>query len=392
MIEMGVLGYEVTAQAGSVVTPVDQPAGQERGERPDHRGAAEQRATPRQITILGAGDVLVHPPVWIQARADNGGSGYDFLPMFAGVRDTIAGADLALCHLEVPIAEPGEEPSGFPNFNAPPEVLDGIGRAGFDGCSTASNHVIDKGQAGVTRMLDAMDRAHLGHTGSARNAAEANTPKIYDVRGVRVAHLSYSQDFNGLRQPAGKEWLANLIEPEQIKTAARQARAAGAEVVVLSLHWGTEYEHAPDLNQLRWAKDLLAAPEIDVILGHHAHVVQPFERIGDKWVVYGMGNELASHENPIDDSREGVMARLTLTKQATGRWRVTRAEAVPTWTQLSPQVRLIELPKALSDSSLPAAQRGVYQAAQDRITSYVGSRSASNRVLAASGVGAEASR
>lgn len=333
-------------------------------------------AGPREVTILGAGDVIAHPPVWEQARRDNGGKGFDFFPIFEGVSATVAEADLALCHLETPIAPAGAEPSGFPLFNAPPEVLTGIKKAGFDGCSTASNHVLDRGFDGVKRTLDAMDAAGLGHAGSARTAEEAATPKIYDVGGVNVAHLSYTYGFNGLKPPVGKQWASNLIDPAAIKEAARKAREAQADIVVLSLHWGTEYKHLPNADQERWAKEVLAGPEVDLVLGHHAHSVQALEQIGEKWVAYGLGNQVARPSEGVDKSREGVMLRVTMTERAPGVWRATKVEAIPTWTEWTPKVRIVELPKAAQDQARSASARKTTQATLDRIAGYLRLRGA----------------
>lgn len=116
---------------------------------------------------------------------------------------------------------------------------------------------------------------------------------------------------------------------------------------------------------------MISSPDVDLILGHHAHAVQPFQRFGDKWVVYGMGNELARHAEPIADNREGVMARATFTETAPGRWRVTRMEALPTWTDLAPDLRLVDLTAALADPATPAGVRGGYRAAYDRVLGYV---------------------
>ena len=343
----------------------------------------------RTLTILGAGDVLVHPPVWQQARRDSTTGGFDFFPMFKHVSQTISGADLAICHMETTLASPDGPFEGFPAFNVPPQVLQGVKQAGFDACSTGSNHAIDHGEAGVLRAIEAFDAAKLGHTGTFRSPDQANTPTIYVVRGVKVAHLSYSAHFDGRTRPSGMEWLANLIEPSKIIDMAKRAREAGAEIVLLSLHWGTEYQHEPDLNQLTWGRELIASPYIDVILGHHAHVVQPIEQVGGKWVVYGMGNELAQHAKPINDNREGIMARLTLTEEAARRWRVTKIEAIPTWVDLDPDIRLIELSRALADPRVPDDQRRIYQAAMDRIRRHLQSRNAqqSGLVLASQRTG-----
>ncbi|MFE9694627.1 CapA family protein [Micromonospora sp. NPDC005806] len=349
------------------------------------RGAAH----PRVLRLVAAGDVLVHPEVTEQARRDAARAGrpggLDFAPMFAGVAPAVRGADLALCHLETPLADPAGPFAGYPSFNVPPQVLDGVRWAGFDGCSTASNHTLDQGPDGVDRTLRALDAAGLGHTGSARSAAEAATPRIYQAGGIRVAHLAYSLNFNGLTRPPGREWLANLIDPPEILAAAHRARAAGADIVVLSLHWGTEYQHLPDADQQDWARQLISSPDVDLILGHHAHAVQPFQRFGDKWVVFGMGNELARHEEPVADNREGVMARATFTEVSPGHWTVTRMEALPTWTDLAPDLRLVDLTAALARPGTSSTAAGGYRAAYDRVMGYVGALGATGQAVAPEG-------
>ncbi|MEU8166110.1 CapA family protein [Micromonospora sp. NPDC049004] len=350
-------------------------------------GPTRDPANRRTVRLVAAGDVLIHPAVTEQARRDAArAGGMDFAPMFAGVAPAVRGADLALCHLETPLADPAGPFAGYPSFNAPPQVLDGLRTTGFDGCSTASNHTLDQGADGVARTIRALDAAGLGHTGSARSAAEAARPRIYQVGDVRVAHLAYSLNFNGLTRPPGQPWLANLIDPPKILAAAHKARAAGADIVVLSLHWGTEYQHLPDADQRAWAEQLISSPDVDLILGHHAHAVQPFQRFGDKWVVFGMGNELARHEEPINDNREGVMARATFTETAPGRWTVTRMEALPTWTDLTPALRLVDLTTALADPGTPPKLRGDYRAAYQRVLGYVRALGAgANQVVASGG-------
>ncbi|MEV0838225.1 CapA family protein [Actinocatenispora sera] len=333
---------------------------------PARSAAQPSPSGPRQVTVLGAGDVLVHPPVWQQARADGHGR-MDFRDIFAGVRPAVSGADLAICHLETPLAGPGEPPRGWPRFAAPPQVLDAVRATGFDDCSTASNHSYDQGSAGVRDTLAALDAAHLHHAGTARSAREAARTDLIDVPGVRIADLSYTFGLNtGLSLPAGQPWLVNITDVHRILTAAHAARAAGADIVLLSLHWGTEYRQQPTDEQRAQARTLLASPDVDAILGCHAHVVQPFQRIGGKWVVYGMGNEIARHEDPIAASREGVMPRLTFTESADGHWRVSHVDAVPTWVDISPKIRLVTLSTALAGHP-PAARRSVYQREYDRI-------------------------
>ncbi|HEX5993929.1 MAG TPA: CapA family protein, partial [Jiangellales bacterium] len=324
---------------------------------------------PRQVSILGSGDILVHPPTWQQARADaeaDGRPGYNFDDIFASIRPAVESADLAICHIEAPMG-PGE-PRDFPRFNAPTDLAAGVKTAGYDTCSTASNHSLDQGEQGVYNNLNALDAAGLRHTGTFRSAAERAKPTIYNVKGVKIGHLSWSMHFNGLDPPRGKEWLANRIDVPAIRAAAAATRRAGAQIIVLSAHWGTEKIHTPDGEQLFWAKQLIADPNIDLILGHHAHVVQPFEKVGNKWIAYCMGNTLARHDFPIDDNREGVLAKFTFTEQPNRRWVVTRAEAIPIWLSLRPRVRVLDLARTLEPMPTLDRRRRLYTAAQDRIT------------------------
>ena len=330
---------------------------------------------PRTVTILGSGDVLIHPPLWQQAHADalaEGKSGYDFGPIYAGIAADVKKVDLATCEMETPLAPPQGPFAGWPDFNAPPQVLTALTGIGYRSCTTASNHTLDQGYTGVKRTLDELDAAGLRHTGSARTAAEAARPLIMTMpNGVRVAQLAYAFGFNGIPVPAGQPWLANLIDVPAILSAAHRAKQAGADIVVVSLHWGTEYDHLATQTQKDEADALLASPDIDVILGDHAHVVQPMQRLHGKWVIYCMGNQISRHADPIDDSREGVMPEFTFTEVAPHQFRITRALAIPTWMVIAPKLRLIDLASALHDPATTAAERTVYQHAYDKITGYL---------------------
>jgi poly-gamma-glutamate capsule biosynthesis protein CapA/YwtB (metallophosphatase superfamily) len=145
--------------------------------------------------------------------------------------------------------------------------------------------------------------------------------------------------------------------------------------VVVLLHWGQEYQSTPTPFQREVAKQLLAAPEVDLILGHHAHVVQPIERVGAKWVAYGMGNSL-SNQTPsccAAGSQDGVLVKVTVAERA-GRLRVRDVRYVPTWVE-HPSFRIRPVLSALADRSLSSASRRALQASRDRTTRAVGPRS-----------------
>jgi poly-gamma-glutamate capsule biosynthesis protein CapA/YwtB (metallophosphatase superfamily) len=335
-------------------------------------------APPRTLTVLGSGDVLLHSGLWRQAARDAaaaGRPGYDFGPLFAGVRQAVSDADLAICHLETPVGRPEGPFTGYPIFEVPPQVIPALRDTGYDACSTASNHSLDRGEAGIRRTLDALDAAGVAHSGTHRSAAEHTTPRVVTAKGVRVGLLSYTFSFNGLIRPPDKPWLANDLNADAILAEAGRARAAGAEIVILSLHWGNEYQQRASDGQVALARQLLGSPDIDLILGHHAHVVQPFERIGDKWVAYGMGNHV-SWQSQREITRDGVMARMTFTEIDSGRWRVTTAGAVPTWMSLTDPARLLLVPAVLADPATPSGLREVCGRSLGRTTAVVTSRGA----------------
>ncbi|MFB7226788.1 CapA family protein [Streptomyces fimicarius] len=312
------------------------------------RGAGGQDADgPRPFTLLAAGDVLPHSSVIDQAAADADGAGYDFAPMLAGVAPAVSGADLAFCHMETVYGKEGGPYTGYPSFKSPPEVAAALRTTGFDSCSTASNHTLDDGAEGVSRTLGALDEAGIRHAGSARTAAEAARPTILPAGpgkgAAKVAHLAYTYGTNDIPLPAGRPWTVNVTDEHRIIEEARAARRAGADVVVLSAHWGTEWQDEPDAQQLELARRLTAStdrgrPDIDLIIGTHAHVPQAYEKVNGTWVVYGMGDQIAgamiNYEGAQDPrGNQSSMGRFTFAPPAKPgeRWTVKKAEFVPQW-------------------------------------------------------------
>jgi poly-gamma-glutamate synthesis protein (capsule biosynthesis protein) len=293
--------------------------------------ASSAPAARDRFTLVATGDVLIHQDRALTAGARQADGSYDFTGVLAPVASLIEGADLAICHLETPVAPVGGPYRGYPRFAVQPEIVDALAGAGYDLCSTASNHSLDDGTAGLARTLDALDAAGVAHTGTYRSEADSMVPTIVDVDGVQVGHVAATYGLNG-GPPAGSEWsvdVADVPDVDGMLAAAARARAAGAEVVVASLHCCIEYRNDPTDAQVAAVHTLLASPDIDLVLGHHAHVVQPFEQIDGEWVAYGLGNSIAEHSTRGYRTEDSVMARFTFTRDADGRFTVTAAEAVP---------------------------------------------------------------
>lgn len=357
-------------------------------------GAAEQATTtttapppPRSFTLVATGDVLLHTPLWEQAAADSaaaGRPGYDFRPLFAGIAPLVGGADVAICHLETPVAPPGGPYASYPSFNVPPEIVPALADTGYDACSTASNHSFDRGAAGVDRTLAALDAAGVRHAGTARDPAEAGALTLLPVEGVEgadVALLSYSYGFNGIPPPDGQVWRANPIDEARIRADAARARAEGAEVVVVALHWGDEYRAEPNAQQQALGPALVRSPDIDLVLGHHAHVVQPVEAVEGEWVVYGMGNLVAHHGSSFPPNEEGLLVRFTFTEGPAG-WRATAAEYAPLLVaKPGPPIRVLDVGATLAAGVADPALEGRLRTAWDRTTAVVGSRGGADHGL-----------
>jgi poly-gamma-glutamate synthesis protein (capsule biosynthesis protein) len=276
-----------------------------------------------RLDVLTSGDLLIHAPVAARATTPRG---YDFRPLFAPIRPFVSRVDLALCHAETPIG-PGPR-SGYPLFNAPPELARALRWTGFDACSTASNHALDQGASGIATTLGALRRSGIRATGTARSRREARRILILRRRGVDIAFLSYTYGTNGL--PLPRPWSVNLISVPRIRADARRARRLGAEVVLANLHWGAEYVHAPTSEQRRIAGALLRAGGVDAVLGQHAHVVQPIRRLNGRFVVYGTGNLISAQDAACCPAatQDGMLAILRL-RVRPGRARVARVDYVP---------------------------------------------------------------
>jgi poly-gamma-glutamate synthesis protein (capsule biosynthesis protein) len=291
--------------------------------------AAAAPERPVRLTVAASGDLLIHTPVAARALALGGGRRYDFAPLFRPLRRWIAGADLALCHVETPLV-PGPV-QGYPVFHTPPQLARSIRRTGWDACSTASNHSLDAGQYGIGTTLQALRGAGVRATGTARTARASRRTTLLKVKGVPVAFLSYTAVTNGQAVP--HPWSYNWASGEAILHDARRARRRGARIVIVNLHWGTEYVSTPDPYQRSLAHTLARSPAIDAIVGQHAHVVQPIRRLHGKPVVFGEGN-LISNQTAVccpAAAQDGLIALIHFVVRPHRRVRATRIRYVPTW-------------------------------------------------------------
>lgn len=336
--------------------------------------AREPTPEPPTITMAFTGDTLMHRPLVEQAARNAGGAGYDFAPMLARLAPIVGAADLAVCHLETPVAPPGEALSTAPLYGVPAEVTTGIASAGFDRCSTASNHTLDRGTAGIDATIAALTAAGLGQSGMAAEPAGIE-PRVFVVDGVAVAHLSYSYGFNGIPLPPDQPWRSALIDPGRIIADATTAHAIGAELVVVSLHWGNEGSSAVTDQQRAVAQAITASGQVDLVVGHHAHVLQPIEQVNGVWVVYGLSN-LISNLGQIKGwpagAADGAIAQVRFVHQADGRWAADRPLLEPTWVDAPGGWVVRPVLTDLADPTVPEPVKAQLRASLERTASVVG--------------------
>lgn len=294
--------------------------------------AARAETPPRAFTLVAVGDVMVHESIaWVADQHAPGRNTHDFSPMFASIEPWISGADLAICQMEMTLSPTNTGLSYYPRFIVPHELADAVAGAGFDACSTASNHSVDGGVAGLEDTIALLEAAGVATTGTARSAEE-RLPNLYVVNGVTVGHLAYTWGLNGLRAP--EPWMVNVIDADAILADARWAREQGAEFVIVSIHWGEEYQARPTFHQTTLAETLTASPDVDLILGHHVHVVQPIARVNGKVVVYGMSNFISNIRGTPEGrtgAEDGIVVHLEVAEQGDGAFAVDRVEYTPFW-------------------------------------------------------------
>ena len=313
------------------------------------------------ITFAFTGDVLSHTPLIDQAKRTAIANStpevqldYDFRPMFADIKPLVSGVDVAVCHLETPIAPDGEELSTYPFFGVPKEITTAIADAGFDRCSTASNHTYDRGNDGIDATVNALLAAGVQESGMARTPKEIE-PHIFTVKGIKLCHLSYTFSYNGLIMPDETQWRSAIINTKRILRDAQRARELGSQATIVSMHWGTEKDSNTNSMQTSVADELTASGLVDLIVGHHAHVVQPTSQVNGIWVMYGLGNVLSNL--PTDErwpinSQDAVIATTSLTISSSGKAVFEKPVMHPTWVDKTHGWVIRDVQKSLRSSTI----------------------------------------
>jgi len=246
------------------------------------------------LVITAVGDIMMHDTQITAGYRPSTGD-YDFLPFFAYVTPLFKASNLVIGNLETTFSGKKEGYSGYPRFNTPEILASNLKDAGFDILSTANNHCLDKGQAGLVSTLDYLDKAGLLHTGTARSKEEHDSILITERKGVKLAVLAYTFGTNGINPAQDRGYSVNYLDVDKITSDIKKARDNQAQLVIISLHFGEEYRPHPGPLQQEAVKSLLDAGA-DIILGHHPHVLQPASVFNQQFVIYSLGNFISAQQ------------------------------------------------------------------------------------------------
>ncbi|SDE01982.1 poly-gamma-glutamate synthesis protein (capsule biosynthesis protein) [Paenibacillus sp. UNCCL117] len=266
------------------------------------------------ITLAAIGDVLIHRTIYEDARI---GDRFDFRPMLEPVRDILQQADIAIANQESVTGGSEIGLSDYPSFNSPFETADALQDAGIDVVTLANNHALDRGERALLRAIGHWRELGVEYAGASADRSDRMRLRTVERNGMKLAFLAYTYGTNGIPSPQGKDYLVHRLEPAAL---ARDIAAAKerSDAVIVSLHFGSEYQRMPSVEQKRLAR-LAAISGAAVVIGHHPHVLQPMEwldngRGGRSLAVYSLGNFIAAQKQPGPYTRIGGIVQFELRK------------------------------------------------------------------------------
>ena len=283
-----------------------------------------------KITLLFIGDIMGHDTqIWSAENRET--RQYDYNDVFDYIRSEISETDLSFANLEVTLAGPPYK--GYPQFSSPAALAVACRNAGVDCFVTANNHSIDRGLDGINRTIMRLDSIGMPHTGTFVNSSARDSlqPLILKSNGISLALLNYTYGTNGIRIP--EPAIVNMLNKDLISSDIEKAKLKKPDIIVLSLHWGTEYDTIPSREQALLA-DYFFSKGVDLIIGSHPHVLQKMvwyrngETHAGKALVYSLGNFVSNQRKPKTDG--GAMVRIEMTRQG-GSFKVSESGYYLTW-------------------------------------------------------------
>ncbi|MHB1687784.1 MAG: CapA family protein [Ignavibacteriaceae bacterium] len=339
------------------------------------------------ISISAVGDLMCHSVQFDYARVS--ADSFNFNPAFDSIKKYINSSDFVFGNLETVTAGKKSGYSGYPFFNTPDEFISAIKYAGFKLISTANNHALDRGEKGVLRTIEQLNKNNLNYNGTFISQSDRDSIRIFDIKGIKIAFLAYTYGTNGNKIPSGKSYLINIIDTNLIHQDIVRARHEGADIILLHFHFGVEYKRLPTKYQQEIVSVSIRAGA-DIIIGGHPHVIEPVNyfktndvKMDTGFVAYSLGNFISNQRWRYSDA--GVILTLIITKNISNNSiRISKVEYLPTWVfkgktpsgneyQILPaQIAFgCQIPKYLTSSDL-MKMRQAFQDTKNILSTYSG--------------------
>lgn len=298
----------------------------------------------QRVRLLFAGDAMCHSPQFRSALQADGT--FDFKESFAGVKSYFDRADIAIVNLETTIS-PDSRYTGYPCFSSPPAYADALAWLGTDVAMLANNHCCDRGAKGIRTTIAKLDSLGIAHTGAFHCEEEFARNEIIriDYHDVKFAIINYTYGTNGIPTPKG--CLVNRIDTTLIAKTLEKI-SEDTDCVIACMHWGNEYQRQPARTQRKLA-EFLHSKGVDLVVGSHPHVVQPYVATDSLITIYSLGNFISNQSKPHTDG--GIIAEIELVKSPDGVCRYT-LNTIPVWV-MKPGHKLISPETALTTEMLP---------------------------------------
>lgn len=269
-----------------------------------------------KLSLFAVGDALIHNGVYIDANTYKKGSDgyyiYDFNKMFKEIAPIVENYDLAFYNQETVIGGKNLGLSNYPCFNSPDEIGQNLVDIGFNMVNLSTNHSKDKGITGLKYSSNFwQNQKDVYAVGSYTSKDEKERARFETKNGINYAFLGYSTVTNGFTIKDEESFYWDLYDKEKVKKDIEKIKDK-VDVIIVSMHWGTEYTHVPTSEEREISK-YLSELGVNIIIGHHPHVIQPIEYVGDTLVIYSLGNFISAQDGTM--KRVGMMASLDINKE-----------------------------------------------------------------------------
>lgn len=276
----------------------------------------KQQETEKLVSLVAFGDNLIHDTIYTSAKINGQ---YDFHPIFIDIKEYLQNFDLRFINQETILGGSELGLSSYPAFNTPQEMGDALIDAGFNLISLANNHTLDRGERAVINSVNYWNSKDVIHSGSVLDPNESQV-RLFEKNGIKFAFVAYTYGTNGIEHPGGKTYLANVYSNEKAESDLKYVRDI-VDVIIVSMHWGDEYQDLPNETQIRQA-EFLSSLGVDIIVGHHPHVIQPVNLLTNEngrktFVMYSLGNFLSDQKGI--DRLIGMGVNLDIRKDLDGK-------------------------------------------------------------------------